>query len=113
MRLIFAAAIVALLTHGASAQESSSTNDPTAAPKAEMSAEAEFMMKLHEFANKMEEAGFKDVQISHALVLKAKDKSDKPVTLLVDPTTMTGVELNTSPDRETTGSGSTDDDDDE
>jgi hypothetical protein len=109
MRLIFAATIGAFLTHGASAQDNAKP-DPMTEPNAEMSAEAEFMMNLQDFTKKMEEAGFKDIQISQALILEAKDKSGKPVRLLVNPTTGVGVELKASPDRETTGSGSSEDD---
>ena len=63
---------------------------------------------LQDLKKMMADAGFTDVQLSHALILQAKDKTEQKVMLLLDPTTMTAIELRNSPE-ETTGSGSGED----
>jgi hypothetical protein len=80
-------------------------------PKKDLSelGEADKLEKnLQDLKKMMADAGFTDVQLSHALILQAKDKAEQKVMLLLDPTTMTAIELRNSPG-ETTGSGSGED----
>jgi len=65
-------------------------------------------MNLQEFTKKLEEAGFKDIQLGQGIILQAKDKFDKPILMLVDPETMVGLQLKAQPESETSGSGSSD-----
>jgi hypothetical protein len=109
MRPLIVAVISAALAQTAWAQPSNVKTDPLAEPNAQMSAEAEVLMKLDEFAKKLEDAGFKEIQIvPQAVLVRAKDKFDKPVMMLVNTDTMVGVQLQTAPESETTGSGSPD-----
>jgi len=108
MRTFIAAFLFVALAQPSTAQPGKAKTDPMAEPNAEMSAEAEVIMKLQEFAKKLEEAGFKDIQLSQGLILQAKDKFDKPVLMLLDPETMVGIQLKAQPESETTGSSSTD-----
>jgi hypothetical protein len=109
MRLLIVAVISAALAQAAWARPDKVKTDPLAEPNAQMSAEAEVLMKLEEFAKKLEDAGFKEIQIvSQAVLFRAKDKFDKPVMMLVNTDTMVGVQLHTAPESETTGSGSPD-----
>jgi len=107
MRQLLAAVLFIVLVQEASAQSGPTKADhPMSVPQAAENTEAELTMKLAEFKTQMEAAGFKEVQISPALVLQAKDKEDQPITMLIDPQRMIGIELNGSPESETTGSGS-------
>jgi hypothetical protein len=109
MRPLIVAVISAALAQAASAQPSMVKADPLAEPNAQMNAEMEVLMKLHEFAKKLEDAGFKEIQIlPQAVLVRAKNKSDKPVMMLVDTDTMVGIQLQTTPQSEATGSGSPD-----
>ena len=108
MRTFIAVFLFAALAQPSVAQPGKAKADPMAEPNAEMSAEAEVIMKLQEFTKKLEEAGFKDIQLSQGLILQAKDKFDKPILMLLDPETMVGIQLKAQPESETTGSGSSD-----
>jgi len=108
MRALTIALMLAAIAQGTSAEPQAVKTDLMAVPNAEMSAESELLMQIQEFTSKLEEAGFKEVEIvSEAIVVRAKDKFDKPILLLVDPQTMVAVQLQ-SPPSETTGSGSSD-----
>jgi hypothetical protein len=104
MRTFIAAFLLAALAQPVTAQPGNVKTDPMNEPNAEMSAESEVIMMLQEFTKKLEEAGFKDIQLSQGLILQAKDKFDKPILMLVDPETMVGMQLNAQPENETTGS---------
>jgi len=108
MRTVMAVFLFAALAQPSLAQPGKVKADPMTEPNAEMSAEAEVIMQLQEFTKKLEEAGFKDVQLSHEFIVQAKDKFDKPILMLVDPETMVAIQLKAQPDSETTGSGSSD-----
>src|SRR5436190_9508754 len=108
MRMLIVAAMLVAITQGALAQQAVKT-DPMTVPNAERSAESELLMSLHEFTKKLEEAGFKEIQVlSPALLVQAKDKFDKPILLLVNPETMLALQLQAPSESETTGSGSSD-----
>jgi len=110
MRMLMFAAMLAASAQGAWAQNGLVKTDPMAVPNAEMSAEGEMLNNLQEFAKKLEEAGFKEIQIVAPTVLvQAKDRFDKPVLMLVNPETMVALQLQ-APESETTGSGSPDED---
>src|SRR5689334_19802900 len=108
MRTVIAVVLLAALTQPSTAQPGKATTDPMAEPNAQMSAEAEVLMKIQEFTKRLEEAGFKDILLSQGLILQAKDKFDKPILMLLDPETMVAIQLNAQPESETTGSGSSD-----
>jgi hypothetical protein len=109
MRVFMIAVILAAITQGTWAQEKTVTTDPMAVPNAEMSAEAELLMNLQEFAKTLEEAGFKEIQIvPQAILIQAKDKFDKPILMLFNPETNLAVQLQGPSETETTGSGSSD-----
>ena len=108
MRNFIAAVLLVALAHPSEAQPGNVKTDPMNEPNAEMSAESEVIMNLQEFTSKLEEAGFKDIQLSQGIILQAKDKFDKPILMLVDPETMVALQLKTQSDNETTGSGSSD-----
>src|SRR5262249_1706115 len=83
--------------------------NPQATPDSQTNGELEAMMKLQAFAKKLAEQGFKDVEIvPQAVLVSAKDKSDKPVLMIFDTQTMVAVQLQ-MPQSETTGSGSSGD----
>jgi hypothetical protein len=106
MRAFITALAVFVLSQGALAQQSVKT-DPMGAPDAQANSETEIIRRLQHFAKKLEQAGFKDIQVvSEGLVLQAKDKFDKPIMMLVNPETMVAILLESRPERETTGSGS-------
>src|SRR5215213_4649853 len=106
MRPVLFAVVFAALAQGASAQQGNVKTDPFVEPNAENSAESEALMKIQEFAKKLEEAGFLDIEIvPQAVVILAKDKFGKPVTMLLDTEAMVAVQLKTPPASETTGSG--------
>jgi len=108
--LIFAVMLVAI-GQAAWAQEKNIKTDPMVVPNAEMSAEAKFLINLQELANKLEAAGFKEMQIlPPAILVHAKDKFDKPVLMLVNPETMVALQIQLPSESETTGSGSSDED---
>jgi hypothetical protein len=109
MRQILVAVMFIVLAQGASAQSNLAKTDPMGAPDVGGNAEADVAMRLREFKNQMEAAGFREVQISPTLLLQAKDKDDQPVTMLIDPQRMIGIQLKGSPENETTGSGQIDD----
>jgi hypothetical protein len=107
MRAFVFAVMLAALAQGALAQDRKVRSDPLATPNAEMSAQVEALLKLQAFTKKLEEAGFKDVQIvPQAVLVHAKDKSDKPVMMIVDTLSMVAVQLQPPTESETTGSGS-------
>ena len=108
MRTVIIAFLFAALAQPAIAQPGKAKADPMNEPNAEMSAEAEVIMKLQEFTKKLEEAGFTDIQLSQGFILQAKDRFDKPMLMLVDPETMVAIQLKSQPESETTGSGSSD-----
>ena len=108
MRTVMAVFLFAALGQPSMAQPGKLKVDPMTEPNAEMSAEAEVIMQLQEFTKKLEEAGFKDVQLSQGFIVQAKDRFDKPILMLVDPETMVAIQLKSQPDSETTGSGSSD-----
>src|SRR3954471_22481686 len=108
MRTLIAVCLFAALAQPSLALPGQAKSDPMAEPNAEMSAESEVIMKLQEFTQKLEEAGFKDIALGQGLILQAKDKFDKPILMLVDPETMVAIQLNARPENETTGSGSSD-----
>jgi hypothetical protein len=106
MRLLIVAVISAALAQAAWAKPNKIKADPLAEPNAQMSAEMEVLMKLQQFAKKLEDAGFKEIQIlPQAVLVQAKDKFDKPVMVLINTDTMVGIQLHTAPESETTGSG--------
>ena len=76
---------------------------------AEKSAEAEALMRLQDVQNRLEAAGYKDIQLeTDVLVVRARDKSsNEPVVLLVDPDTLANLPIEADPS--TTGSGSSSD----
>ena len=109
MRALIFAVILAAIAQGAWAQEKTVKNDPMTVPNAEMSAEAELLMNLQEFTKKLEEAGFKEIQIvPQAILIQAKDKFDKPILMLFNPETNLAVQLQGPSETETTGSGLSD-----
>jgi hypothetical protein len=109
MRILILAMLLAAIAQGAGAQENADKTDPMAVPNAEMSAEGEMLNNLQKFVKKMEEAGFKEIQIvSPTILVQAKDKFDKPILMLVNPETMVGLQLQAPAESETTGSGSPD-----
>ena len=85
-------------------------DDLTIAPDAQANAEFEAMMKLKAFAQKLDEAGFKEIQIlPQAVLVSARDKFDEPVMLIFDTQTMTAVQVQPPHQSETTGSGPAED----
>ena len=109
MRMLIFAVILAAIAQEARAQEKTIKTDPMAVPNAEMSAESELLMNLQEFAKKLEEAGFKEIQIvSPAILVQARDKFDKPVLMLVNPETTVALQIQVPSGSETAGSGSSD-----
>jgi hypothetical protein len=109
MRALIYAVVSASIVQGAWAQDKAIKTDPMAVPNAEMSAEAEALMNLQEFAKKLEDAGFREIQIvPQAILIQAKDKFDKPILMLFNPETMVAVQLQSPSGSETTGSGSSD-----
>ena len=109
MRTLIFAAILVAIAQGAWAQEKMIKTDPMAVPNPEMSAEAKLLMNLQELANKLEQAGFKEMQIvSPAILIHAKDKFDNPVLMLVNPETMVALQIQAPSESDTTGSGSSD-----
>jgi len=109
MRQLLAAVLFMVLVQEVLAQSDPTKVDPRGVPHAEGNTEAELTMKLAEFKSQIEAAGFKEVQISPGLVLQAKDKKHQPITMLIDPQRMIGIELNGLPESEATGCGSVDD----
>ena len=106
MRAFLVAAMLVALTHDTSAQPNT---DLMAVPNAERSAESEALMNLEDFAKRLEEAGFKEVEVGPTGVLiQAKDKFGKPVIMLFNFDTLVAVQLQPKPESETTGSGSSD-----
>src|SRR5436305_11031806 len=110
LRIILSATLATFLS-AASAQPGKVKTDPMAEPDAgQQSAEAQMVLHLQQFANNLQEAGFTDIQaVPGAVVLQAKDRSGKLVTMLFDAQTATATLLNQTPDAETTGSGNSDD----
>jgi len=109
MRVLIFAVMFAATAQGAWAQKSTIKTDPMAVPNAESSAESELLMGLQEITKKLEEAGFKEIQIvSPTLLVQAKDKFDKPVLMIVNPETMVALQIQAPSESETTGSGSPD-----
>ncbi len=75
-----------------------------------MNAQLEAALRFQEFSKKLEDAGFKDLQIvPQAILIQARDKSDNPVVLVVDTLSMSAIRLHLPPEKETTGRGSPDD----
>jgi hypothetical protein len=119
MRALIFALILAAAAPAVSAQEAARTDpqaapnaqvDPQIAPDAQANAEFEAMMKLKAFAQKLDEAGFKEIQIlPQAVLVSARDKFDKPVMLIFDTQTMTAVQVQPRHQSETTGSGPAED----
>jgi glucose/arabinose dehydrogenase len=110
MRALILAAMLAVCLQGAWAQEAKVKTDPSAAPETQMKTEAEAGIRLQAIAKKLEEAGFKDIQVvPQAILVQATDGSGKPVVMIVDTLSMVAIELKTQPDSGTTGSGSSDD----
>ena len=95
MRTFIAAFLFVALAQPSVAQPGKAKADPMTEPHAEMSTEAEVVMKLQEFTKKLEEAGFKDISLAQGLILQAKDKFDKPILMLVDPETGRQVRVDT------------------
>ena len=106
MRTVITAFLFAALAQPSMAQPGKVKADPMTEPNAEMSAEAEVIMQLQEFTKKLEEAGFKDVELSQGFIVQARDRFDKPILMLVDPETMVAIQLKAQPESETIGSGS-------
>lgn len=107
MRYMIATVLAACLVSGAYAAENPID------PEKDISKleEAEKVQKnLQDLKKNMQDAGYKDIKLTQALILQATDKTDKKVMLLLDPSSMTVVELRSTP--ETTGSGSEDDEED-
>jgi hypothetical protein len=106
MHKFFVALIFAVITQTAAAQQNPIKTDPMAPPNLESNSQKDRLMGIRNFAKAMEEAGFKEVKLSPALIVQAKDQLERPIVLIVDPRTMLAIELKGSHDRETTGSGS-------
>ena len=108
MRALLAAAAMVALSQGAWAQGISKTDPFLRAPEEDSTApDTDVVGRLQEFGKNLEEAGFKDIQvISGGLIIRAKDKFDKPIVLLINPDTMVAFQLPIQPAPETTGSGS-------
>jgi len=86
MRALIFAVIFVATAHGAWAQKRIIKTDPMTVPNAERSAESELLMGLQEITKKLEEAGFKEIQIvSPTILVQAKDKFDKPVLMIGPP----------------------------
>jgi hypothetical protein len=110
MRTLIVAATLTALAQGAWAQETKVKGDPSAVPDAGTSAEAEAISRLRVLLKKLQEAGFTDVQIvPQAVLIQAKDKSDKPIVMIVDTLTMMAVEIRSPLEGETTGNGPSED----
>jgi hypothetical protein len=107
MRMFAIAVLLIGLVQGASAQDKLK-NDPTAEPNAEKSAESEVLMMVDQFTKSLEDAGFKEVTVAPQFVLvQAKDKFDRPVVMILNTETMVAAQLKIQPESETTGNGST------
>jgi len=94
------------------AAEEKVKGDAAGAPNAEMekNAQLEAALRFQEFSKKLEDAGFKDMQIvPQAILIQGKDKFDKPVVLVVDTLSMSAIQLQLPSEKETTGRGSSDD----
>jgi hypothetical protein len=84
-----AAALIALLPAGAIAQSAAPALNctPSASPPKAADDTDNLSQQIHD---KLAAEGFKDVQVRPtAFLVSAKDKDDKPVTLLIGPTSMT------------------------
>jgi parvulin-like peptidyl-prolyl isomerase len=109
MRILAIPLLLAALAQPAWAQQQPTVADPTAVPNAERSFESERLMKLQDIQKKLEQAGFKDVEIIPEAVLVRAKKDDKSVMMIIDAETMTAIQLTGPSPSETTGSGSSDD----
>ena len=70
---------------------------------------SELLMTLQDIQKKLEQAGFKEVVVIPEAVLVRAKKDDKSVMMIIDPVTMTAIQLTGPSPSETTGSGSSDD----
>src|SRR4051794_28709219 len=94
MRMFVIPFLLTALAQPAWAQQPPPVTDPMDTPNAEKSAESEVLMKLQEVQKKLEQGGFKDVQIiPQAVLVRAKDKDNKPVMMLIDTETMVAIQL--------------------
>src|SRR4051812_37829570 len=101
MRAIAVALMTAAFTYSAEAQSDQPKYDPLAEPNAEQSAESEILSNIQEFAKKLEDAGYQDVQpVFQGILIKAKDKSRKTVMMLFDPASLVAMQV-ASPEPET------------
>jgi len=94
MRRIIFAMMLTVLAQPAWSQENKVKAHPSATPESELKSEAEAFPNFEEFSKKLQDAGFKDIQIiPQAVLIHAKDKSDKPVMMIVDTLSMAALQL--------------------
>jgi hypothetical protein len=95
-RLLMSLALCVACTTGASAEARSApvSLGPTDTAESQISADAEAMQALEVLNKRLEQAGYKDVQIvPQAIVVRAKDGKGNPALLLVDTETLMALQL--------------------
>ena len=109
MRSFIIVAMMFVFMQGVGAAAPVVKTDPMDVPNADGSAEAEALMNLQEFTEKLQEAGFKAIEIlPQAIVVRARDRSNKPVMMIFDTLTKVATVFKGPAEPETTGSGSSD-----
>jgi hypothetical protein len=107
MRSILLAIVLASLGPNAWAQDATSSTDPMAVNNAEMSAESEVIMQLHDLQTKLTESGYRNVEVlPRGVMIQATDRYNRVVRMLVDIETMTSFELEPPLDDAATTTGS-------
>jgi hypothetical protein len=95
-------------TQGAIGQSEQTQTEPTQQPNAEVQSDSQLLTNIREFATKLGEAGYQEVEpVLQGILIKAKDKSGKRVMMLFDPANRIAMQVGIS-ESETTGSGSSD-----
>ena len=93
MRIFASIILIAGLAQGALAQ-GAPNQDAAAAPDSEMSQASESIMIFQEMQTRLEEAGYKDIEVSpDVYVIRAKDGRNRPVTLVINAETMVSVRI--------------------
>jgi len=97
------------MAHKGCTSSSKKWKSPPGTAGIESNADTQAIAALQELHQKLEAAGYKDVQVlPEALVVSAKDGNGKQTLLLIDTQTMMALQLEPPAKSGTTGSGSVD-----
>jgi hypothetical protein len=114
LRLIMWFALSVVFAPAAKADTATVSLSPPAGAEADVGPDvqaAQAIKVLEELHQRLEQAGYKDVQIvPQAVVVSAKDAKGNPTLLLVDTETLMALQLQPPQGSSTTGSGSHDQD---